>query len=50
MSDITIICKDCKTEFIWTEAEQQYYAEHKFVSPKRCKACRSKRKAEKVNQ
>jgi DNA replicative helicase MCM subunit Mcm2 (Cdc46/Mcm family) len=43
--DITITCSDCQTEFLWTVGEQEFYAEHEFVEPKRCRECRKVRKA-----
>ena len=50
MADKTLVCKDCGAEFVFTEGEQAFYAEKGFTNePKRCKACRDKRKAEKNN-
>jgi CxxC-x17-CxxC domain-containing protein len=44
--DKTLICQDCGKEFIWTAAEQEFYAEKGFTNePKRCKECREKRKS-----
>lgn len=46
MADKTMICKDCGNEFIFTEGEQQFYAEKGFTNePTRCKDCRSAKKA-----
>ena len=51
MQDKIIVCKDCGKEFTFTAGEQEFYAEKGFTNePKRCKACRDKRKAEKRNQ
>lgn len=48
--DKTIVCTDCGTEFTFSAREQEFYAEKGFTNePKRCKACRDKRKAEKSN-
>ncbi len=48
--DKTIKCLDCGTEFTFTARDQEFYAEKGFTNePKRCKACRDKRKAEKRN-
>ena len=48
MADKTLTCKDCGAEFVFTEGEQQFYAEKGFNNePKRCKPCREKRKQEK---
>lgn len=45
MADITIVCADCGTEFLFTEGEQAFYAERGIANqPKRCKACRQARK------
>jgi DNA replicative helicase MCM subunit Mcm2 (Cdc46/Mcm family) len=43
--DKIIVCSDCKTEFLWTIGEQEFYEEHEFVEPKRCRECRKARKA-----
>ncbi|HHU54982.1 MAG TPA: cytochrome C551 [Mollicutes bacterium] len=46
-NDITLICKDCGKEFIWTSGEQAFYDEKGFTNPPaRCKEDRDKRKAE----
>ncbi|KPU42283.1 hypothetical protein OXPF_40680 [Oxobacter pfennigii] len=46
MADKTIICKDCGKEFVFTEGEQQFYAEKGFANePTRCKDCRAAKKA-----
>ena len=49
-TDKTIKCVDCGTEFVFTARDQEFYAEKGFTNePKRCKACRDKKKAEKRN-
>lgn len=46
MADKTLICKDCGGEFVFTEGEQQFYAEKGFTNePTRCKECRAAKKA-----
>lgn len=46
--DKIIVCQDCGEEFTFTVREQEFYEEKGFTNePKRCKACREKRKAEK---
>lgn len=40
MPDITIECKTCRNEFIFTENEQGYYFQRNLVRPKRCRKCR----------
>lgn len=43
--DKTLICKDCGAEFVFSAGEQEFYAAKGFVNePRRCKACREKRK------
>lgn len=49
--DVVLECIDCKTDFIFTGGEKQFYAERGLLQPKRCKACRDKRRQQKaVNQ
>jgi hypothetical protein len=43
--DKTIRCSDCGEDFIFSEGEQEFYAQKDFTPPKRCKSCRDKRKA-----
>lgn len=43
--DVDIICANCKQEFVFTVGEQEFYEEHNFTPPKRCKPCRDKKKA-----
>ena len=48
--DETIVCKDCGKEFVFTAGEQAFYKEKGFENePKRCKACRDKKKAARQN-
>ena len=50
MSDITLTCKDCGAEFVFTEGEQEFYASKGFENqPQRCPACRKARKAQRNN-
>ncbi|MBR2987131.1 MAG: zinc-ribbon domain containing protein [Clostridia bacterium] len=43
--DITLKCKDCGEDFVFTAGEQEFYAEKGFQNqPQRCKACRDARK------
>lgn len=47
MADKTLVCKDCNTEFVFTEGEQAFYAEKGFTNePQRCPECRKARKAQ----
>lgn len=43
--DKTLTCRDCGAEFVFTAAEQDFYAEKGFTNePGRCPACRAARK------
>ncbi len=43
--DITLKCKECGQDFVFTAGEQEFYAEKGFQNqPQRCKACRDARK------
>lgn len=44
--DITIRCADCAESFYWTASEQQFYASRELSRPRRCRACRAIRRAE----
>jgi hypothetical protein len=45
MADKTIVCKDCNTDFVFTESEQEFYKEKGFENePQRCPDCRRARK------
>ena len=44
--DKTMVCADCGQEFIHSAEDQARYAERGFTNePKRCRACRDKRKS-----
>ena len=50
MADKTLVCKDCGADFVFTEGEQQFYAEKGFDNePQRCQDCRKARKAARRN-
>ena len=50
MADKTSVCKDCGADFVFTEGEQQFYAEKGFDNePQRCPDCRKARKAARRN-
>lgn len=43
--DKTIICKECNSEFIFSESEQAFYKEKGFQNePQRCSSCRAAKK------
>jgi len=45
--DEVLVCKDCGQEFVFTAAEQEFYAGKGFTNkPGRCPQCRSARKAQ----
>lgn len=49
-TDITLVCKDCNSEFVFSAGEQAFYAEKGFENkPVRCPACRKARKQQKFN-
>ncbi len=46
MEDITLKCKDCGNDFVWTVGEQEFYKEKGFENqPARCQECRRAKKA-----
>lgn len=48
--DITLKCKDCGAEFIFSAGEQAFYAEKGFTNqPVRCPECRKARKQQRNN-
>lgn len=43
--DKTLVCKECGNEFVFTQGEQEFYAEKGFTNePQRCKNCRDAHK------
>lgn len=43
--DKTLTCRDCGAEFVFTAAEQDFFAEKGFTNdPSRCPECRAARK------
>ena len=46
MADKMLICKDCGSEFAFTDGEQEFYKEKGFENePQRCLDCRRAKKA-----
>ncbi len=46
MPDKTLTCRDCGSEFVFTEGEQAFYASKGFTNePTRCPSCRAARKS-----
>ena len=45
MNDKTLVCADCGADFVFTQGEQEFYAEKGFSNePKRCPECRKAKK------
>ncbi len=42
---MTIICKDCGQEFVWTAGEREFYESKGIEKPIYCMICRGKYKA-----
>jgi CxxC-x17-CxxC domain-containing protein len=45
MADKTLTCRDCGTNFTFTEGEQDFYAQKGYTEPMRCPDCRAAKKA-----
>ena len=42
---LTCVESSCNLQFVWTAGEQEFFQKQNFTAePKRCKACREKRK------
>ncbi len=44
--DMSITCSDCGQDFTFTAADQQFFQERGYSTPKRCKPCRMAKKNE----
>ena len=45
MTDKTLVCRDCGSEFVFSVGEQEFYKEKGFDNePTRCLACRRAKK------
>ena len=45
MTDKTLVCRDCGSEFVFSVGEQEFYKEKGFENdPVRCQACRRAKK------
>jgi hypothetical protein len=44
-TDQTLTCIDCRAKFVWASGEQSFFADKGFTEPKRCKPCRDRKKA-----
>jgi len=47
--DETLVCQDCGKEFVFSAADQKFFQEKGFQSPKRCPDCRQAKKMAKAN-
>ena len=46
MEDKTLTCKECANPFVFSEREQQFFAEKGFTNePQRCRECRQSRRS-----
>jgi len=45
MADKTLTCRDCGTQFVFTEGEQDFYSQRGYSDPVRCSDCRASKKA-----
>jgi CxxC-x17-CxxC domain-containing protein len=46
-ADKTLTCRDCGNDFVFTEGEQEFFAQKGYVNePGRCPECRAARKAQ----
>src|SRR6204780_5744807 len=44
--DIQLTCSDCGQDFTFTSADQSFFQERGYSTPKRCKACRMAKKSD----
>ena len=45
MADKTLTCRDCGTNFTFTEGEQDFYGQKGYSEPVRCADCRAAKRA-----
>lgn len=43
--DVTRVCRDCSSDFLFSASEQGFYVKKGFVPPKRCPPCRKRASA-----
>jgi len=48
MKDLTLICQNCNSEFVFSVGEQQFYADKNLTTPKFCPICRAIKTSEKL--
>jgi len=44
VAEMTLTCRECGNEFVFTAAEQEFYKEKGFTPPLHCKYCRANRR------
>ena len=44
--DIQLTCSDCGQDFTFTAADQAFFQERGYSTPKRCKPCRQAKKSD----
>lgn len=44
MADKVMRCVECGQSFVWRHGEQKYFRQHRLSPPKRCPACRARRR------
>lgn len=49
MADKTLTCRDCGTNFTFTEGEQDFYSQRGYSEPVRCPDCRAAKKVSRDN-
>ena len=47
--DKTVQCRDCGSNFTFTEGEQEFYQSRGYTEPQRCPDCRAAKKAARGN-
>lgn len=50
MADRQLTCKDCRNPFVFTERDQQFFADKGFSDPVRCYDCRKKKREQRDRQ
>jgi uncharacterized membrane protein YgcG len=48
MPDQTLVCRECNTQYTFTDGEQAFFKEKGFTPPTRCPDCRRRKKAERM--
>ena len=46
--DQQLTCADCGEGYVWSASEQEFYKAKGYEQPKRCKACRQAKKAQRA--